>query len=211
MKRKIIGLCGFIGSGKDSVADILCQEYGFEKISFADRLKDGVATIFGWDRQMLEGSTTVSREWRNTPNEFWSNETGQDITPRYVLQRFGTDCMRKGFHQDIWTLIVKRELMENPNTDFVVPDVRFYNERNMLRELNGEIWRIKRGKDPDWILDAINDNRYDTNWMEEKYPDIHESEYRWLDHSTEFERTIPNDGNLVDLTGHVERAMRDKE
>ena len=45
----IIGICGLIGSGKGTVADILVDEH-FKKISFADKLKDGVSTVFGWDR-----------------------------------------------------------------------------------------------------------------------------------------------------------------
>ena len=52
----IIGICGLIGSGKGTVADVLVDQ-GFTKVSFADKLKDGVSTIFGWDRAMLEGDT----------------------------------------------------------------------------------------------------------------------------------------------------------
>ena len=40
----IIGICGLIGSGKGTVADILVENHNFEKLSFADKLKDGVAS-----------------------------------------------------------------------------------------------------------------------------------------------------------------------
>ena len=50
----IIGICGLIGSGKGTVADVLVDQ-GFTKVSFADKLKDGVSTIFGWDRAMPVG------------------------------------------------------------------------------------------------------------------------------------------------------------
>jgi dephospho-CoA kinase len=53
----IIGICGHIGSGKDTIADILIKEKGYIKLSFASSLKDAVALIFGWNRKMLEGST----------------------------------------------------------------------------------------------------------------------------------------------------------
>ena len=208
MKRKIIGLCGFIGCGKGTVGDTLVDDYGFTKLSFADTLKDGVSAVFGWDRALLEGDTKVSRDWRETPDEFWTAELGREITPRSVLQLFGTDCMRVGFDAQIWVLTVKRELQENPTTNYVIPDVRFYNERTVIRGLGGEVWRVKRGQDPEWVNKAINDNRYDTTWMDE-YPAIHESEYRWLDHPTEFEKTINNDADKEQLKTEVIRAIGD--
>ena len=67
----IVGICGLIGSGKGTVADILVEQ-GFTKVSFADKLKDGVSTIFGWDRSLLEGDTDESRDWREQADEFWT-------------------------------------------------------------------------------------------------------------------------------------------
>ena len=121
----IIGICGLIGSGKGSVADILVEEHNYKKVSFADKLKDGVSTVFGWDRQMLEGDTDDSRKWREQKDDFWTQETGREITPRLILQLFGTDCMRNGFHDGIWVSLVKQELLKNTNQHYVIPDVRF--------------------------------------------------------------------------------------
>jgi hypothetical protein len=206
MKRKIIGLGGFIGSGKGTVADFLVDSYGYTKISFADKLKDGVAGVFGWDRESLEGDSADSRKWRETPDHFWTTELGRDITPRLVLQLFGTDCMRHGFDNEIWVLTLKRQLLENPDTNFVVPDFRFYNERDMIRSIGGEVWRVKRGNDPEWVNNAINDNRYDTTWMSD-YSDIHESEWRWLDYGSEFDQTIMNDSDKSALHNEINRVM----
>jgi hypothetical protein len=205
--RKIIGICGFIGCGKNTVGKLLVDEYGFQKISYADRLKDTVSTMFGWDRDMLEGVTPESRAWREIPDPFWTAELGYDVTPRLVLQRVGTDCMRKGFDDQTWVLMVKKAILDNPAVNFVVPDVRFYNERDLIKKLDGEVWRVRRGPDPDWTQKAISDNRYDTQWMKE-YPHIHESEWRWLDHPSEFERIIPNDGGLEELKTQVKQAIR---
>ena len=147
----IIGICGLIGCGKGTVGDILVDDYGFTKLSFADKLKDGVATVFNWDRAMLEGDTVESREWRETQDDFWTRETGRTITPRLVLQEFGTDCMRHGFDDGIWVSLVKQELVKLSNKNFVIPDVRFPNEANMIKSIHGEVWRVRRGQDPVWM------------------------------------------------------------
>ena len=49
----IIGVCGLIGGGKGTVGDILVEHHDFEKLSFADKLKDAVAHMFDWDRAYL--------------------------------------------------------------------------------------------------------------------------------------------------------------
>lgn len=209
MTRKIIGICGFIGCGKGTVGDILVEKYNFTKISFADRLKDTTATLFDWPRDMVEGNTPESREWRETPDPWWSEELGYDFTPRLALQRIGTDCMRKGLDDQIWVKFVKKKLADNPQTNFVIPDVRFFNERGIVREMGGEVWRVRRGPDPDWTQKAISDNRYETEWMHEQHPDVHESEWRWLDYDSEFERIITNDEGIQDLEKQVDRILRE--
>jgi len=86
----IIGFVGFIGSGKGTVADILTHKYGFNKESFANAVKDACAAIFLWDRKMLEGDTKESREWRETPDPWWSEKLGREFSPRLALQLMGT-------------------------------------------------------------------------------------------------------------------------
>ena len=107
----IIGICGLIGSGKDTIADFLVKEHNFKKLSFADKLKDSVAEMFEWDRQLLDGKTDESRAWREKSDEFWSKEMGRDITPRYVLQVFGTECMRDGFYDGVWVSLAKKKIL----------------------------------------------------------------------------------------------------
>jgi hypothetical protein len=191
----IIGICGLIGSGKGSVGDILVEQ-GYTKVSFADKLKDGVATIFGYDRSMLEGDTDESRSWREQTDEFWSKETGRIITPRIVLQEFGTDCMRDGYYDGVWVSLLKQQILENPG-DYVIPDVRFRNEQDMIRELGGEIWRVQRGDVPEWYGCAMLDNTTGSNLMESY--DIHSSEYKWIDLNHKFNTTIYNNSTLDQL------------
>ena len=208
----IIGMCGLIGTGKDTVADILVNNYNFKKLSFADKLKDGVATVFSWDRQMLEGTTDESRKWREQKDEFWSRETNEHITPRLVLQMFGTDCMRNGFYNGIWVSLVKQQILQNPQQHFVIPDVRFENEAEMIRSIGGKLWRVKRGDDPEWWEIAQTEMRQKaakkeskgivvSRKMEENYPDIHISEWAWS--NVDFDAVITNDGSLEYLKNQV--------
>jgi len=188
----IIGLCGLIGAGKGTVADILVDQ-GFKKVSFADKLKDGVSTIFGWDRSMLEGDTDESRAWRELRDDFWSNETKMEISPRLVLQLFGTDCMRDGFYDGVWVSLLKKTILDNPEQNYVVPDVRFENEVNMLHDIGGEVWEVKRGPDPQWLIE------YETTGVVPK--DVHTSEWKWV--KARKDEVILNDTNINDLKGQV--------
>ena len=74
----IIGICGLIGGGKGTVGDILVEHHNFEKLSFADKLKDAVAHMFDWDRALLEGITDESRKWREQQDDFWSKKLAEN-------------------------------------------------------------------------------------------------------------------------------------
>ncbi len=204
----IIGITGLISSGKGTVADILVNEHNFTKLSFADKLKDGVATIFGWDRAMLEGDTTESRNWRETGDTFWTNETGREITPRLVLQEFGTDCMRNGFYDGVWVSLVKQEIINNPQNNYIIPDVRFPNEIQIIKSLDGEIWNVRRGELPDWWGYAIQDNNNsDSTLMKDYHPEIHQSEWRWIEKDEQFDRIIQNDDTVKTLYSKISDTL----
>ena len=98
----IIAICGFQGAGKDTLANILIEKYGFVKLSFAGSVKDVASCIFGWDREMLEGTTQESRKQREVIDEWWAKRLNiPHLTPRWVLQNFGTDLFRNHFHPEI--------------------------------------------------------------------------------------------------------------
>jgi hypothetical protein len=193
----IIGICGLIGSGKDTIADFLVKEHNFQKLSFADKLKDSVAEMFDWDRQLLDGKTDMSRTWREQPDEFWSKEMGRTITPRYVLQVFGTECMRDGFYDGVWVSLTKKKILDNPQINWVIPDVRFENEADMIKEIKGEVWWVKRGQLPVWF------RMYQD--IGQKPKDVHPSEWAWA--NTDFNAEFTNNGTISELKNQVQDRL----
>ena len=209
----IIGLVGFIGAGKGTVADILVEKHGFIKESFANSVKDAVSVVFGWDRSLLEGDTVDSRAWREQPDEFWSRKLGKEFSPRLALQLMGTEAGRNVFHTDLWVHTVERRC--SPNRNYVIADVRFPNEIKALKNMGGKIFRVRRGFDPEWYQTAYKQNttEYDDLWllqdhnelMEQKYPDVHYSEWAWI--GQEVDGTIWNDTTFEELAKRVDIAV----
>jgi hypothetical protein len=193
----IIGICGFIGSGKDTVADYLVNFHEFRRESFASTLKDAVASVFGWDRTMLEGRTKEAREWREQIDFWWSNRLGMQITPRYVLQYWGTEVCRKAFHDDIWIASLENKIRTSKD-DIVISDCRFPNEILAIKNAGGTIAWVKRGPLPDWYDTAIAANQ-GHNWAVQdlKMRKIHASETAWV--GTHFDAILDNNHTIDEL------------
>ena len=128
----IIGLVGFIGAGKGTVADLLVERHAFIKESFANSVKDACAVIFGWNRGLLEGDSLESRAWREQKDEWWSEKLGREFSPRLALQLMGTEAGRDVFHPDLWVHTVLRRC--KPSQYYVIADVRFPNEIKAIRD-----------------------------------------------------------------------------
>lgn len=208
----IIGICGFIGSGKDTIADYLVNLHHFRRESFANSLKDAVAQVFGWDRTMLEGRTKQAREWREQRDGWWSNRLGMEITPRWVLQYWGTEVCRKGFHDDVWIASLENKL-RNSQDHVVISDCRFPNEIHSIKSAGGMVIRVVRGPEPEWYQDAVNANegRGNMSWMISKERlkslGIHASETAWV--GTKFDAVLDNNGTLDHLYQQVKHLVQD--
>ena len=198
----IIGLNGLIGSGKCEVSKYLQTKYNFKHISFADSLKSSVASVFGWPYEMLLGHTEESRKWRESIDSWWAKRLNiPNLTPRWVLQYWGTDLCRCHFHQDIWVASLERKLIENQN-NIVIDDCRFINEMNAIQNQNGILIRINRGALPEWYADALSELRSPRMIMEILHPDIHISEWGWCGQKFNYE--IDNNGTIDELHAKID-------
>lgn len=205
----IVGLVGFIGSGKGTAGDLLAAR-GFTRDSFAAPVKDAAAAIFGWDRALLEGDTDLSRKFRETSCPFWSGVYGRELKPREVLQKMGTEAGRNVFHPDIWTRALERRVSNQPDIDFVITDVRFNNEAILVRELGGVIIEVSRGDQPIWYDTAAGINEA-TNWdgsvqVMDEFPSIHYSEWAWIG-SPEITHVVTNNNTVEDLEAELRKII----
>jgi hypothetical protein len=198
----IIGLVGFIGSGKGTVGDILEQK-GFVKDSFAKPLKDACSVMFGWPREMLEGDTEVSRKWREEPDVYWSEKFGKSFSPRLALQLMGTEAGRNVFHTDIWVISL---LNRARGKNVVVTDVRFQNEIKYIQDNGGVIIRVKRGDEPEWYNGLLTMNTTDERQQLMSKFGIHPSEWDWV--GSDFNHIIENDGTINDLGNKVNELLQ---
>jgi len=196
----IVGIIGLINSGKSTVASILVEDYGFTKVSFADTLKDAVASIFGWPRELLQGDTEESRTWRELTDDYWSNVMGHPVTPRWVLQHIGTDVMRDHFHKNIWVHSLLKKLNDS-SKNYVISDVRFCNEVDLILSQNGQIWEVRRSPMPDWYKIYFDDYDDLSRHMGIYYPSVHRSEWDWR--LAKRNNIINNDGTLDNLKSNV--------
>ena len=211
----IIGICGFIGTGKDTVADYLVNLHHFRRESFANTLKDAVAQVFDWDRTMLEGRTKQAREWREQVDPWWAERLNMpNLTPRLMLQLWGTEVCRRGFHDDIWIASLENKL-RNSLDDIVISDCRFPNEIKSIKNAGGMVVRVRRGPEPEWYDAAVSYNRGpngNSSWSIGKSKldqmGIHASEYSWV--GTEFDAVLDNNGTLDDLYEQVKNLLRDR-
>jgi len=211
----IIGVCGFIGSGKDTIADYLTNFHGYRRESFANSLKDAVAQVFGWDRTMLEGRTKQAREWREQVDAWWSERLDMpNLTPRWVLQYWGTEVCRKAFHDDIWIASLENKL-RNSKDDIVISDCRFPNEIKSIKDAGGIVIRVKRGLEPEWYTDAADMNAGDRcmNYALAKNRmsklGIHASETAWV--GTKFDYVFANDSSIDDLYAQVKTLINQEQ
>ena len=196
---KLIVLIGATGSGKDSTANFLVKHYNFIKISFAETLKDVVASLFGWDRYLLEGDTIESRKWREQIDPYWNK------TPRKALHEIGTDLFRKHYDDTIWIKSLEYKIHkiinENKYAGIVITDCRFENELESVLNfknkynLNLTIHSIyiQRDNDPFWVDKVFTDQ----DWLSKH--NIHITDWLHFKLRKSCDNIIYNNSSIEDL------------
>jgi hypothetical protein len=205
----IVGISGFINSGKSTVASHLTDVYKFRKDSFATSLKDACAALFDWPREMLEGDTRESREWREIPDAWWSNKLSiENFSPRLALQLIGTDSLRNHFNEGIWFMTLENRVRKNPEQHVVISDVRFPNEVKFIQDQGGIMIRVDRGAPPVWFETALKANKGNSlakGVMTQTYSSAHFSEWAWV--GQKYDYVLNNDSTLEDLKMQVEEIV----
>ena len=216
-KPNIIGVVGFAGSGKDTLARQII-DYGYERFAFADTLKDMISIVFGWERELMEGETLESREWRETPDVWWEKKLNwydeenmnmrslfPRFTPRVAMQLIGTDLFRRHFNDNIWILSLENKIRNIEHV--IISDCRFPNEIKMIKDKKGILIRVDRGEKPDWYsvgVDAANGNISAKNYLISKK--IHISEWSWLNQDIDVE--VVNDGDPSHMIDAVKKIIK---
>jgi len=134
----IIGLSGYARSGKDEVAKILVEEYGYTRIAFADKIRD----------LLLQTNPQVRDGFRieNVVGAYgWDQAKVLFPEIRILLQSLGV-AARNTFGELFW---VNQALnfshpLDHVVNNYVVTDVRFTNEADKIKLMDGQLWRIKR-------------------------------------------------------------------
>lgn len=197
----IIGVSGFAGSGKDTFGAHLAKKYNFEPYALAKPLKEICRLVFDFSEEQLYGSSSKRNEpdprylfsgvcptchqkcagpanGPGTEVPMWKCFKCEAlyhlyVTPRLALQTLGTEWGRT-LYDPIWAETATRTMQRSVGKDprFVVTDVRFRNEVDILREAGAKLVRLKRGSQafahpseaemaamPDELFDFVIDNQ----------------------------------------------------
>ena len=126
----------YILDNVDNILPITCM---WEKHAFADKLKECASIILGVPRFMFE-SGEFKESFTSLP---LSNKEGEPMTNREFLQYFGTEVGRS-IDKDLWIKALMYSYGRDKESHWIVPDVRFPNEADAIRNAGGVLWKIER-------------------------------------------------------------------
>lgn len=131
---QVIAICGRKRTGKDTVAEYLCENYGYKNVKFAEPLKETMKCLFGFTEKQIE----VDKE---VVDNVWG------ITPRHAMQFFGTEIMQFKLQEIIPSIgrdfFAKSLVSKYRHDKIVISDMRFLHESNMIRSVFPDSMIIK--------------------------------------------------------------------
>jgi hypothetical protein len=139
----IIGLTGYAQSGKDTVAKILVENYGYTRVAFADKIREFLYETNPMYDSMAGEPVFVKAK---VDRDGWENAKKSPHIRR-LLQNSGV-AARKIFGEDFWVNQVFKDI--DPSSNIVITDVRFSNEAEAIKlitqftGIESQVWRIKR-------------------------------------------------------------------
>lgn len=162
----LVGIAGPKRSGKDTAARYLVDHHGFMTTSFAAPLRSFCCDVYGIDFDELDATKESAPRWLAT-------------SPREFMQRCGTEFARWMIDPDLWVKSAMRRVQRCPDANWVLPDVRFANEAEAIRDHGGIVLRMRgRGEFgdshisesplPAALVDFEIDNSGDLGWMHEQ-------------------------------------------
>jgi hypothetical protein len=179
----LIGLCGYAGVGKDTAAQVLLDELGFQRIAFADPIKSALLAL---DPLIpSEDGGPVRRLSQFCQAHSWS-EVKDYAEVRRLMQIMGTEVGRNLFDPDLWVKLAKRKLESTLSVgDVVVTDIRFPNEARLIRGYGGVLVRLERpGFGP--VNEHVSDRASE----------------RWA-----YDRRLDNDGEIASLHAKLRQLV----
>lgn len=170
----IIGFCGRQRSGKTELSKI-CEEFGYKRLYFAEPLKRMISTVLSCTIDELNEMKTAEIEYKFGEREIEIISRETDIpselirekldgvtfhNTREIMQVIGTDIIREYNHN--WHVNKIKEVIKE-GEKYVIDDVRFQNEANMIGELGGDLWFVTRP-----ILDCVSKHASENSlsWQE---------------------------------------------
>lgn len=114
-KKQIVAFIGRAGSGKDYQSQLLMDK-GFNKIAFADALRDITAQIV---RYPLSDLIAIY-------DDFKSGDIFPDYTGRELMENIGA-AIRK-YEPDFWVNAAQLQITQNGLKKVVISDMRYINE-----------------------------------------------------------------------------------
>ena len=133
-KGKLIGFCGYGGSGKDSCGSVFIEKLKFKRASFAQAIRE---VAFLLDTYL----SSVDKTYNQVVAEVGYEKAKTEVPGfREHLIRIGEGA-RTHFYPNVWIDSVNLDPPEQP---FVITDVRYPNDARRIQDLGGIIVYIDR-------------------------------------------------------------------